>query len=111
MGGGFDLLKTEDRLLQTANGQSIKIRILHLKQGSRKILASYFFFERGRVITSPWKNKFYLFWDALTKGRTDGALVRAELLMTPDQAEEEAFAILSDFIEEIWVLLPDYVPT
>ncbi len=111
MGGGFDLLKTEDRLLQTANGQSIKVRILHLKQGSRKILASYFFFERGRVITSPWKNKFYLFWDALTKGRTDGALVRAELLMTPDQAEEEAFAILSDFIEEIWVLLPDYVPT
>jgi hypothetical protein len=44
-------------------------------------------------------------------GRTDGALVRAELLMTPDQPEEEAFAILSDFLSEIWVLLPDYVPT
>lgn len=111
MGGGFDLIKSEDRLLHTGNGQSIKIRILHLKQGSQKILASYFFFERGRVITNPWKNKFYLFWDALSMGRTDGALVRAELLMTPDQPEEEAFAILSDFLSEIWVLLPDYVPT
>ncbi len=111
LGGGFDLLKSEDRHVDTSAGDTIKIRTLLLKQGNTRILSAYFFFQRGRVITSPWMNKFYLMRDAITLRRTDGALVRAELLMAPGQSEEEAFAILSDFLREIWVLLPDYVPT
>ena len=110
LGGGFDLLKSEDRLLNTGNGQAIRIRTLLLKQGNTRILGSYFFFERGRVITSPWLNKFYLIVDAITRQRTDGALVRAELHMTPGQTEEQAFEMLSGFLKEIWALLPAYVP-
>ena len=111
LGGGFDLLKTEDRLVGTPGGDRIRVRTLLLKQGNTRILGAYFFFQRGRVITSPWLNKFYLMWDAITRQRTDGALVRAELLLNPGQSEAEAFAMLSDFLTEIWVLLPEYVPT
>ena len=110
LGGGFDLLKTEDRVLPTPNGGPIKIRTLHLKQGDTRILGAYFFLQRGRVITNPWENKFYLMWDALTQQRTDGALVRAELHMTPGQSEEEAFGVLSGFLKAIWGILPQYVP-
>ena len=110
LGGGFDLLKSEDRFLPTRNEGSIKVRTLLLKQGDTRILGAYFFLQRGRVITSPWENKFYLMWDALTRRRTDGALVRAELQMASGQSEEEAFAMLSEFLREIWVLLPEYVP-
>ncbi len=111
LGGGFDLLNTEDRLIDTGNGETIEIRTLLLKQGNTRILASYFFFERGRVITSPWLNKYYLMVDAITRNRTDGALVRAELRMTPGQTEEQAFEMLSGFLREIWAVLPQYVPT
>ncbi len=111
LGSGFDLIKAEDRRLDTGNGASINIRTMLLKQGNTKILGSYFFFERGRVITNPWMNKFYLMLDAITQKRTDGALIRAELKMTPGQTEAEAFEMLSGFLKEIWILLPAYVPT
>ena len=110
LGGGFDLLKSEDRQVSTANGQPLSVRTLLLKQGNTRVLSAYFFFQRGRVITSPWENKFYLMVDALTRQRTDGALVRAELHMTPGQSEEEAFQMLSGFLKEIWGILPTYVP-
>ncbi len=110
LGSGFNLLKSKDQSINTSNGNSIPIRTMLLKQGNTKILASYFFYGRGRVITNPWKNKSYLFWDAITRKRTDGALVRAELLMIPGQSDEEAFFVLSSFIREIWKLLPKFVP-
>jgi len=111
LGGGFDLLKSENRLLPTQSGDPIKIRTLLLKQGNTRVLGAYFFLQRGRVITSPWENKFYLMWDALTRQRTDGALVRAELHMTPGQSEQNAYAMLSGFLQEVWTLLPEYVPS
>ena len=44
---------------------------MNRQRGDNKILAGYFFPQRGRVITNPWHNKFYLMWDALTKHRTE----------------------------------------
>ena len=62
------------------------------------------------MITSPWMNKFYLMWDAFTKRRTDGALVRVELAVAPGQSMEDAHGMLEEFIGELWPILPDYVP-
>ena len=65
---------------------------------------------RGRVITSPWMNKFYLMWDAFTQRRTDGALVRIEIPMIAGQDIEAVHQVLEAFLAEIWPLLPAYVP-
>lgn len=81
-----------------------------LEKGDARIPGSYFFFQRGRVITSPWLNKFYLMWDAFKKRRTDGALVRVEMVLTPGQTVEEAWLVLEDFIVSLWDILPEYVP-
>ena len=62
------------------------------------------------MITSPWLNKFYLMWDAFTRRRTDGALVRVEMTVAPNQSMEEAYVILEDFIANLWEKLPEYVP-
>ena len=40
----------------------------------------YWFPQRGRILTNAYELKLYAFWDALTRQRTDGALVR---LITP----------------------------
>jgi hypothetical protein len=49
-------------------------------------------------------------WDAFTKKRTDGALVRVEMVLAPGQSIDEASVILDDFVSRLWGILPEYVP-
>ena len=62
------------------------------------------------VITSPWVNKFHLLQDALMKRRTDGALVRVEIVVGPGKSMADTYKELDEFITEIWKILPEYVP-
>ena len=82
---------------------------IKLEKGKSKILG-YFFFMRGRVITSPWMNKLYLMWDSFSRQRTDGALVRAEMVVAPGQSMDDAWVELAGFIAGMWEVLPKYVP-
>jgi EpsI family protein len=110
LGGGWALLNSRERVVQFKADDPIKIMTMTLEKGDAKVLGSYFFFQRGRVITSPWLNKFYLMWDAFKKRRTDGALVRVEMVLAPNQTVEEAWKELESFIAKLWPILPDYVP-
>lgn len=81
-----------------------------IQKGEAKQLVYYWFQQRGRVITNEYMVKWYLFWDALTKNRTDGALVR---LVTPVVSGEETAKVdqhLEDFARSIIGVLPSYVP-
>jgi hypothetical protein len=44
--------------------------------GSERQLVYYWFQQRGRIITNEYLAKWFLFWDSLTRNRSDGALVR-----------------------------------
>ncbi len=74
------------------------------------MMAYYWFEQHGRHIAWDYAAKFWLLWDGLTIGRTDGALVR---LLTPisgeeseAQAEERLTTVFLNTIE----LLPSYIP-
>jgi exosortase D (VPLPA-CTERM-specific) len=111
LGGGFELVQSSTRKVVVSSGKDIYIAMLHLQKGDLRMLASYFFYERGRVITSPWKNKLYLMWDAFRLRRTDGALVRVEMTVPPGQNIAQAEKMLTDFIAGgLWPLLPVYIP-
>jgi EpsI family protein len=110
LGGGWDMLKDQNHVIAIHPDKSIEIRTMHLRKGNFRMLGSYFFFQRGRVITSPWMNKLYLIWDSITKQRTDGALVRVELTLAPNQSMESAYAMLDEFIKALWPILPKYIP-
>jgi exosortase D (VPLPA-CTERM-specific) len=110
IGGGwapFDVYEG-DIVLEPAD--NIKIAAKMWRKGNLKLMSSYFFLQRGRVITSPLENKFYLMWDGLTKRRTDGALVRVELMVAPGQSNESAHMELKQFLVNLWPVLHDYVP-
>jgi EpsI family protein len=111
LGGGFELVQSSTRTIRVSASRDIDIGLLHLQKGDMQMLASYFFYERGRVITSPWLNKLYLMWDAFRLRRTDGALVRVEMTVPPGQNIAEAEKMLTDFITGgLWPLLPVYIP-
>ncbi len=109
LGGGWAILSSADRAVRLKD-DSITIRAMVMEKDGIRLIASYFFFQRGRVITSPWMNKAYLMWDALTRKRTDGALVRVELVLAENKTLTEAFAELELFLGHLWPLLPQYIP-
>jgi EpsI family protein len=111
LGGGFEMVESSTRKVTVGPGRDIDIGLLVLQKGELRMLASYFFYERGRVIVSPWENKLYLMWDAFRLRRTDGALVRVELTVPPGQDLAQAEKMLTDFIADgLWPLLPVYIP-
>jgi hypothetical protein len=54
--------------------------------------------------------KWYLFWDALTRNRTDGALVRLTTTVSPGEDIAKADERLASFADEIQPLMFDYIP-
>jgi EpsI family protein len=81
-----------------------------IEQGNNKQLVYYWFKQRNRNITNEYAVKWFIFWDALTRRRTDGALVR---LITPVFNGEElavADSRLASFASLMVPILPAYVP-
>jgi len=59
-----------------AGGQPLHANRLVIQKGDDRQLVYYWFQQRGRSLTNEYVVKWYLLWDALTRNRTDGALVR-----------------------------------
>ena len=110
LGSGWAMVDSAEKPIHLKGGKKIKTMTIIWEKDGARMLAGYFFFQRGRVITSPWMNKFYLMWDAFTKRRTDGALVRVEMVVPRGQSMKDANAVLEDFISLIFEKLPLYVP-
>jgi EpsI family protein len=96
--------------MKTGRGDPMKVKRAFIQKGDARQLAYYWFPMRGRVLTSAWEMKFYTFWDALTRQRTDGALVR---LITPVYGGEsvgDADARLKGFAGLVVPVLGEFVP-
>lgn len=55
-------------------------------------------------------NKFYLALDSITRKRTDGALIRVELLLGRNEPVEHGQKVLQDFIKNFSTKLKPYIP-
>jgi hypothetical protein len=54
--------------------------------------------------------KFYLFWDALTRQRSDGALIRLSAAVEPGEHEQDVEQRLLRFAGQIQPQLNRYIP-
>lgn len=84
-------------------------RAFMLKSGMRQ-LSYYWFPQRGRNLTNAYQLKIYVFWDALTKQRTDGALVRLITPVGEYEKVEDADRRLQSFMSKALPLLDQYLP-
>ena len=92
------------------NPALMKVNRAYMEKMGSKQLSYYWFPQRGRILNNAYQLKIYAFWDALTKQRTDGALVR---LITPVSESEElkqADARLQEFTRLIVPMLGEYIP-
>jgi exosortase D (VPLPA-CTERM-specific) len=111
-GGGWkisDLKTVSVKDIEMAGEPLFSNRLL-IKKGDNGQLVYYWFQQRDRIITNEYLVKWYLFWDSLTKNRTDGALVRLTTVVNPGEDIRLADERIIDFIKQVAPLMDTYVP-
>ena len=106
-GGGWMITKFERARFDSAHPLN---RAIIERNGSRQ-LVYYWYEERGRSIASEYWSKWYLLSDAITKNRSDGALVRLITAIAPSELESDADKRLIHFMHDLLPRLGDYLPS
>lgn len=111
-GGGWQLRDFGQRTLSNVSidGRPLRVNRSLMELGDQRQLVYYWFEQRGRIITNEFAVKWYLFWDALTRHRTDGALIRLIIALPTTASEAQADRSLTDMAGRIAPILTRYVP-
>jgi exosortase D (VPLPA-CTERM-specific) len=111
-GGGWLIKDLSVRTIDgiTYGDRPLAVNRLLIKKGDYSQIVYYWFQQRGRNITSEWMVKWYLFWDAMTRSRTDGALVRLTTMTQPGEDVAVADKRLASFASGLFPFLSDYIP-
>ena len=111
-GDGWQILRLSQVAVAGASidGHPLRVNRVEISKGDVKELVYYWFQERGRDLPSEFLVKWYLFWDALTRNRTDGALVRLTTVLEPGQDFSDGDRTLGNFARVLAPRLDSYIP-
>jgi EpsI family protein len=109
-GAGWDPIRSDYTTIQLTNGQRIVVNEYVIAQGLDKQLVFYWYQGRGRVVASEYWGKFWMISDAITRNRTDGALVRIITPITSAQDFSKAHAQLVEFTQDLFPHLSEFIP-
>lgn len=111
-GGGWRIESIEPVHLDDLylNAQPLEVNRTVIRKGETRQVVYYWFQQRGRILTNEYLVKWYIFWDALTQNRSDGALVRLTIPLERDQALTVADAQAADFMREALPRMNDFIP-
>ncbi len=109
-GGGWNFKQSGTTHVPLPGNTAIPVSRGVLEKGKYRQLAYYWFPMRGRMLTNAFQMKWFNFWDALTKQRTDGALVRVIAPVLPGETIAQTEARLQSFIKEVEPILSEYLP-
>lgn len=111
-GGGWRISQLDQLEIRDARvgNQSLRANRALIEHGAHRQLVYYWFQQRGRVVTNEYLVKWYIFWDALTRNRSDGALVRITAPLQPATAAAEVDVELQEFARTVVRQLDAYIP-
>lgn len=111
-GGGWVINRhTQELVPGTAeDGRPLKVNRVEIQMGENRQLVYYWFQQRGRDITNEYLVKWWLFWDSLTRNRSDGALVRMVVPVAKGESWADAEARLATFARAVNGRLTAFVP-
>lgn len=111
-GGGWEIKSLADFPISTSSGgaQPLMVNRVIIRKGEAAQLVYYWFKQRERNETGEFAIKWWLFWDALSRNRTDGALIRLTSILQPGEDIESADRKLMEFARLVYPLIPEYVP-
>lgn len=107
-GAGWEPVQSGHTKISIPGGHEIIVNEYVIQQGLDKELVFYWYQGRGRVIASEYSGKFWMVADAISRNRTDGALVR---LVTPiNDGAMPARARLVNFTQLLLPHLESVIP-
>ena len=110
-GGGWQISKFERTSLRDdALNLTLPLNRVIIARDNDKQLVYYWFVERNRQIANEYWAKWYLLVDAITRNRTDGALVRLVTPLYPGESERAADERLQSFLKDLEPRLRAYLP-
>lgn len=109
---GWEMQRFERRELPEIRGASgpLAVNRVVIQKGGARQLVYYWFQQRERTLTGEYAVKAYLFWDLVTRQRSDGALVRAVTPIMPGEDEAQADRRLQGFVAGVVPRLPEFIP-
>lgn len=90
--------------------RSLKVNRVVIQRGDNRQLVYYWFQQRGHIIANEYMVKLQIFWDAVTRRRTDGAMIRLVVRLKPGESFESGDALLEGFAARMLPKLTQYVP-
>jgi len=109
-GSGWEFKQSGTASVDLGGGKSIRVNRALMVKNDFKQLSYFWFPQRGRILTSLPQVKLYAFWDALTRQRTDGALVRIITPVEGGEDIEQAEKRLTGFVRVIQPVLDEFIP-
>lgn len=108
--GGWEVSSWRSQPVTLADGSVIPVNRALIRKGVGRQLVYYWFEQRGRRMTGDYAVKAVTIWDSLTRGRSDGGLVRLVTPLSPTEDESAADARLRDFMAGLAPSLPRFLP-
>jgi exosortase D (VPLPA-CTERM-specific) len=111
-GGGWEIKSLAQRVVDgvRTGSQPLQVNRAEIQLGENKQLVYYWFRMHGRGISNEYLLKWYVFWDALTRNRTDAALMRITTPLGPGESFADADSRLINFVKTLNPDISDYVP-
>jgi EpsI family protein len=107
-GAGWEPIHSGHFTMTVQGGRQIVVNEYVVQRDLNKQMVFYWYQGRGRVIASEYWGKFWMVADAISRNRTDGALVR---VITPaNDGEERARARLVRFTQVLFPHLESVLP-
>ena len=107
-GAGWEILAKRRVAIDTPRQGRISVNDFLVSNGLEQELILYWYQTRGRAIPSEYQAKFWMLADALTRHRTDGALVRIAIPMQRSEADARSSGVF--LIRELNRNLQEFVP-
>lgn len=108
-GGGWEIT-AKGTVDIPMDGLTEPVNRVLIQKDRQKQLVVYWFKQRERILSNEYLVKLYLFWDAMTRQRSDGALIRLSAAVDPGEDEREVEQRLLQFAKRIQPQLNRYIP-
>ena len=107
-GAGWDPISAGYATIPLTTSRQIVVNDYIIQKDLNKEMVLYWYQARGRVFASEYAGKFWMVTDAISRNRTDGALVR---LITPmNDGEAKARTRLISFAQSLLPYLDAVIP-